>query len=244
VTRAGAVFARELRYVWRSPYRRSTLALAIVVGTFFGFSSSMFTGGPSHASAFTGCYAAAIFALGMGNALGYEGRALWLHHVVPGPSWPDWAGRIAATIGIGVVPALLASVAGAGISGGWDLLPPAIVTAVVVLAAMCAVASVLAVVFPYPMANVDANPFSSSLGGGLRAAVSALLLMVGALVLSLPIVALVISGTAGGWSPGLALATVAGLGYAPALAAAGAWAAGAIQDRRGPEILAVVAPRT
>jgi ABC-2 type transport system permease protein len=242
-TRAGAVYARELRYMWRSPYRRSTLALAVVGGTFFGFSSSAFTGGASSVGPFTGCYTAAIFALGMGNALGYEGRSLWLHHVVPGPVWPDWAGRIVAAVSVGMIPATVASVAGAAISGGWALLPVAIALAVVVLAALCAVAAILGTVFPYPMANVDANPFSSSMGGGLRAMASMLVLMIGSLALISPVLALVIAG-ASGWTPGLALGVIAGLGYAPALVAGGAWAAGAIQDRRGPEILAVVAPRT
>jgi hypothetical protein len=70
-----------------------------------------------------------------------------------------------------------------------------------------------------------------------------LVLMIGALMLTSPVLALIVAGLAG-WGPGLPLAVIVSLGYAPALAAGGAWAAGALHDRRAPEVLAVVAPRT
>jgi ABC-2 type transport system permease protein len=242
-SRGGAVYARELRYSWRSPYRRSMVAMALVVGSFFALSSSVFGGHGGGSGLFAGSYAAGLFALAAGNALGYEGRSLWLHHTVPGPAAADWAGRIAATITVGMLPVTLASVLSCALGGGWGYLPAALTIGLVVLAAMSAVAAVLSVVFPYPMPDVDSSPFSTSLGGGMRSLVSVAVLLAGTAVLTLPVLALAVAGRAG-WTPGLPLAAVAAPVWAFGLAAAGSRAAGALHDLRAPEVFAIVSPRS
>jgi ABC-2 type transport system permease protein len=108
---------------------------------------------------------------------------------------------------------------------------------------MSAAGAALGALFPYPMPDVDAHPFSTSLGGGVRATISVLVLVITSAVLCAPVTALGVAWLLG-WGPGGPLAAIAGLGYAPALVAAGAWAAGALHDRRAPEILAVVSPRS
>ncbi|MDQ1657617.1 MAG: type transport system permease protein [Cryptosporangiaceae bacterium] len=242
-SRGGAVYARELRYSWRSPYRRSMVAMALVMGSFFALSSSVFTGHGSGSGLFAGCYAAGLFALGAGNALGYEGRSLWLHHTVPGPAAADWAGRIAAPVTVGMVPVVLATALSCAFGSGWGYLPAALALGLVVLATMASLAAVLSVVFPYPMPDVDSSPFSTSLGGGMRSMISVAVLLGGTAVLTSPVLALAAAGRAG-WAPGLPLAVVAAPVWAFLAAAAGSRAAGAVHDRRAPEVFAIVSPRS
>jgi ABC-2 type transport system permease protein len=240
-TRAGAVFARELRYAWRSPYRRSSLALALVVGVFLGFAPGFVDNEVAGGAVFGGCWIAAAYAVSMANTLGYEGRSLWLHHVVPGSSLPDWGGRILAAVTIGAVPAVAVSTVGAASSGEWALLPAALGLTAVILGAECGVSAILGVLLPYPMPDADSNPFSTSSGGGVRAFLGVLAGFVMATVLGLPVIVLTIAGLAG-WTPGLALAGIVGLGYAPLLVAAAGWLAAKLHDQRAPEVLAIVAP--
>jgi ABC-2 type transport system permease protein len=213
------------------------------MGSFFALSSSVFTGHGSGSGLFAGCYAAGLFALGAGNALGYEGRSLWLHHTVPGPAAADWAGRIAATVTVGMVPVVLATALSCAFGSGWGYLPAALALGLVVLATMASLAAVLSVVFPYPMPDVDSSPFSTSLGGGMRSMISVAVLLGGTAVLTSPVLALAAAGRAG-WAPGLPLAVVAAPVWAFLAAAAGSRAAGAVHDRRAPEVFAIVSPRS
>jgi ABC-2 type transport system permease protein len=241
-TRGAAVFVREVRYAARSPYRRASIALGIVSGSFLGLSPMLLGGDPSGA-VFGGCWIAAIYAISFGNPLGYEGRSLWLHHAVPGRSSSDWAGRIAAALVIGAIPAALVSTAAAALTDRWALLPAALGLSVVILAVECGTGAILGIALPYAMPDVDANPFNTGSGGGVRAILALVVCGLSALVLGAPVIGLVALSLLG-WAPGSLLAGVVGLVYSPLLVFLASRAAGALHDRRAPEVLAVVAPRT
>jgi len=243
VTRGGAVAARELKYQWRDPRKRSAAGIALVVGLFLGVGPAAIAGdgglGPD--AVFAGCWVALFSATNAGNMLGYEGRALWLHLVVPGRSAPDLGGRVAAVVLLGAVPSVLTSTVLAAATGAWSRLPAAVALIAVLLGTGSAVAVLVSVHAPSALPEDPSNPFASTSGGSLRTTLFQLLGMAVQIVLSLPVAGLVLLGLRG-WPAALALAPVVGVGYGAVLAVWAVRLAGRVLDERGPELLAAVSP--
>lgn len=239
--RTGAVIARELRYAWRSPRRRSSVVLGVVVGMFVGLSTALFGGGVGTGAVFAGCWVAAILALGAANFLGQEGRSFWVHLTVPGDSTPDWLGRILACGIVGIVPSVVVSTIMAGVSGHWNALPGALGVIAVVLAAGAGVNAVVSVLVPYPMPESDSNPFAGNNGGGVGAVVGMMVGMGAIAVLCTPAIALAIVGALW-WTPATFLGLLVGAALVWPVVLGCAKVSAAVQRQRGPELLMAVTP--
>ena len=173
------------------------------------------------------------------NMLGMEGKATWINVAVSGRTRADWIGRLGAFYSAAVLPAVIASIIAAGLTHTWYRLPAGLALAVTVLGAALACDALESVILPYATPGDDDSAFSRTRGNWLLGLLGMGGCMVGTFAATLPIAAaLTLIGPDRPW-PDLGIG-IAAIVYTVAIMAGGAVLAGAIQDRRGPEILAVV----
>lgn len=239
----GAIFARESRYWWRDPRRRASLlsivmACAVVplVLGYFGPGEGWPSGFVTVISTLVGTMCGMLLA----NQLAYDGNANAAHLLSHVPGRVELRAR-AAAITVVAAPVQLAVIVFLGVVAP-DSLHPA--TALGILAgsygAAVAAAAVVSVLAPYPLPD-SPNPFAVNAGGSSAKGLLALVAMLAALVLAMPVI--VAGGFLNGPSGGPWVVLALGLGYGVVAAWLGTLIAGDVLDRRAPEILAAVTPR-
>ena len=238
--RAGAIAAKDLRYLVREPRRLiATLTgigvpvLAVVLGPV------VLSGGrPSHALVFLGCGAALLSALGAANRFGMDGSATWLLMATatsPRDARRDLLGGDLAQAVV-IMPVLVAlTVVLALVTGARSYAPPALGLAIALFTIGSALSGLLAVVAPYAVPPSQ-NAFSSgNAGQGCATGALTLAALVATAVACLPLLALLLPALhhpAWGWAL-LVVGPAYGMGVGALLRAEAArrWA------ERAPEVL-------
>ncbi|MGL5865212.1 MAG: hypothetical protein ACRCYX_04960 [Dermatophilaceae bacterium] len=229
---AATVAARRVR-AWYRDSRLVSVALRTVVLPVFFVAQAAVTGAGEFAGA--GVVTLAVIAgLTLMNDLAYDGPAWWVHVATGLRGWEDRLGRAAAaTVVFG--PVLVGTFAASVWLG---LLPDALGWAAVVGAAFPAslgLAVGVGAVLPGTAPRTGGNPFAATSGGAAQGCLTALVSLIGPVLLVVPVVVLVLAtdpGPAGEW-----LFVAVGSGYGAALLAAGVVLGGWWMDRRAPELL-------
>lgn len=241
--RAGAVAAKDLRYLVREPRRLVGMVTTTVVPVAAVVAPTLSTGGPGRGSVFVVCLVAMLAAVTAGNRFGLDGSATWLllaTATAERDARRDLAGGELA-VAIATVP-LVVVLGGvlAVVTDGVDLLPAALGTALGLLAVQVAISSVMAVRSAYPV-PVRGSGFGGGSGGqGCAAGLVVIVALLSGAGLCLPLLGLLVPALVTGapaW--GLALLVVGplyGLGVGVWLRrwAARYWSA------RAPEVLQTI----
>jgi ABC-2 type transport system permease protein len=245
--RAGAVAAKELRYAWRDPRRKTAWVSALVVGALVPLASVAGGGGLHRGAVFAVCSMAMFAGLQSFNSIGLDGAATWVNlttATLPGDLVADLAGKNLA-VALVAVPALgVVGLVLAVLSGGWLLLPLALAAAGCLLGVALGVGNVLSVRAPYAVPERPTGAFATTgAGQGCAIGVVALLGTVSVLALMVPPAAV----TLGLYAVSGRAALLPVLVLAPAYGAGVCWAgrrlaAGALLERM-PEVLAAVSPK-
>lgn len=232
-----AVVVRCLRYWRRDPrYLTSliaTLALPLVlVGLVVSGAVSSGTAALMVAPAIGG-----LLGWGLHNDVAYDGTAVWSHVAAGLAGTADRWGRAVAVLAWGLPLVVVASVGGVAVADRWDMLPGVLGCAVGLLGAGLGVSAVASAVYPYPVPEPGANPFSTPPGSGVRTMVGQMATSTATVLLSLPagvvfVLALVNDSAALSWT-----ALLLGLGVGGVALAVGARVGGRLFERRGPELL-------
>ncbi|BBH65354.1 hypothetical protein ACTI_20390 [Actinoplanes sp. OR16] len=235
-SRFGALMARETRYWWRETRRRAALITLAVAGVFLPISTAFGTDGAGAGG--LAVLVGAIAPIGLANQFGYEGSAYATNVLTGIPGRLEVHSRAAAHA-LFTVPMLVLVAVVTGFAAGNPSRVPA------TLGLLLATYGVgLALVLPISVAAAYAlpdptTPFALSSGGGISKALPSLGGMVGALLGSLPLVmAAYLLGPVWTW-----LGLFLGAAYGLAAYLLGAHLAGALLDRRTPELLAAVTTR-
>jgi ABC-2 type transport system permease protein len=230
--RLAALMARDMRYWWRDPRRRSTLISALMGAIAVPVVLTVTSGrlnlpfGLAVAGAFTGGVLA--------NQFGFDGSALAANLLAGVPGRIEVAARlIAATALFALV--LIGSAVAIGAVGPDGRVAQAIGAGFAAYGASAAVATILSVLLPYALPETY-NPFALGTGTGVLRGFAGLGPAVAGAGAATPIV---LGATALGPVLGLGLGLVLGGG----LLTAGGLIAGARLDERAPEVLAEVTPR-
>jgi ABC-2 type transport system permease protein len=176
----------------------------------------------------------------LANQFAYDGTAYAAHLLAHVPGRVELRAR-AAAIGLVAIPVQLAVVLVVTIlTGSFAQLPAAIGLLAAAFGASVAAAALLSVLAPYALPE-NTNPFSLNSAGGSAKGILTVVALTVTLIISAPVLvaSFLLADTTFGPSAVLGIGVLYGL----ALGWLGTVAAGAILDRRGPEILAAITPR-
>ncbi len=242
--RAGAVAAKDLRYLLREPRRSVALVTSALVPVLVVLGPLVAGGvGVPAGVVYAVCGVGLLMPLNVANRFGLDGTATWVL-VASGTDQRDarrdLLGGDLAVLVVAVPLLLVMTGALAAAGDGWRHAPAAVGLAVSLLLVGLGLAATVAVVAPFPVPPSQ-NAFS---GGGTGQGVASGLLSLSALaasaVVNLPLLALVVPAARGSSAASVALLVVGPLygllvGGALRRAAASLWA------RRAPEVLQVLA---
>lgn len=234
----GAVVGKELRTWARDVRRRVALLSTLVVGTITSVGPLLSgDGGPSP---FGGVYLVAFGALMAGNLYGMDGSAMWHTLVVPGAERVDVRGRQVAWLMIVAPVTLLLAILLPAVSDP-DTYPWVLGLAPALLGGGGGLVVVLSVYTAYPMPDRKASPFATGGGAGFGRGLLQVGITLLLAVVALPVVAVVLVGSAVG-VPAVSWLAVP-VGIAVGVLVFWWWGGIAIQRlvTRGPELLAKVA---
>jgi ABC-2 type transport system permease protein len=243
-TRFGALVSREVHYWWRETRRRASLITFTVVGVFLpvmvGIGSGDLSGarsGPLGVAGGSLIFVGVLAAVSLANQFGFEGNAYAANIVAGVPGRVELHSRVLGFT-VYLVPLLAVIAVVVGIVVGAPAGIPALLGTLAAAYGMG-----LAVVLPVSILGAYAlpdtsNPFAISSGAGLTKG----LLSFGALLAAgfgtLPVlVAAYLLSDAWTW-----VGLPVGLTYGLVAYLVGARLAGALLDRRMPELLAAVSP--
>jgi ABC-2 type transport system permease protein len=245
--RFAALMSRELRYWLRDPRRRasliSLLAASVVIPFAFTFGLN---GGPSQQSTgvsqgalvYSLMFAGAFVGLVLVNQFGNDGTAYALHMLTAVPGQIELAAR-ALAVGILAFPLLIAGTVTASLLSGHPAqIPAALGVGLCAFGISVGAAGITSVLAPYPMPDTN-NPFAMNTGrGGVKGLLS-LVSMFATWILTSPLgIAYALLPNAWTW-----ILLPVGIAYGLALSWLGTRLAGALLQRRAPEVLAAVTPK-
>lgn len=245
----GALVAREARYWWRDPRRRSSVITIAVIGVFVPFMVNLSTrGATDHGSpsgAFSPGFASslmlmvgAVAAVSLANQFGFDGTAYAAHLVVGVPGRAEVRARIAGFSLIMVPILILVATVFVIVLGNPGVLPLMFGGLAASYGTGVALNSLISVLAAYPLPETS-NPFALNTGAGFVKSILAFIALIGGLALAVPVsVAAALLPSALTW-----LVLPLGLGYGIGAALLGSLIAGEVLDRRAPELLAAVTPR-
>ncbi|MBN1173348.1 MAG: ABC transporter permease [Micromonosporaceae bacterium] len=233
-----AIVARDLRYFWRDPRWRASLASMIIVSLFLPVALVALPGdGGAAPLPMVILFVGTVMGLALANVFGSDGLAFATQLLAGVPGRVELRARCAS---LTLITAPLLVVAGVviGVAGGEGGDIPAVIgVGAAAFGASLAVGMFSAVFLPYPMPQTG-NPFAVSTGG---ATMRNLLVFVGigiAVGMTAPVIAVYyLLPAALSW-----VLLPLGLGWAIAAVLTGAYIAGDALDRRGPEVLQTIAP--
>jgi ABC-2 type transport system permease protein len=239
---AGAVIAKELRYQFRSPARRSMSITGLVTGVMLTVLQVIRQPGSHPSAIWLAPAAGAFMGLQSFNLLGHDGRSLWMETLAAPPGRIRLLGRSVSWALSTLAPTVVALVV-LGLTSGFRSAPAVLGCGVAFMFLIAAVAAPTSVVMPIPIPD-DANPFRRQApeGQGCLAGLRALVAMFVLGVMAAP-VAIGMLLLNDGRGPAQFALVVASLAYA-----IGAWWIGLgigarmLADRE-PEVLTLVAGR-
>ena len=198
-TRAGAMAAKEMRYMWRDPRRRASL-LSVVILLAFPVAGILM--GRTHSRELVLLAGAGGLALSLQavNQFGLDGPAFWMNVAAGGDPAADLRGKNLAIALPGAVLVAVEAVGLAVLSGGWTYLPAALFLGAAAMGVALGVANQASVLAPYPVTDTATNLWGNNTGC-LTALTGLLAMAVTGLLLG-PIVAAVAVSLAA-WRPGL-----------------------------------------
>jgi ABC-2 type transport system permease protein len=235
----GAIAARELRYWWRDPRRRSGLISILIGGAVMPIALTLARHGRgggvplSLAIAFS-CAAAAVI---LANQFGFDGTSYSVHLLAGVPGRTDLRAR-ATALALVQGPVLVAIAVVVGVASGvGGAVVPAIGTMSATFGTSLAIASVISVNVAYSIPD-STNALAVNSGSGGAKGFLALVGLLGALVVAAPVlIASVLLPSAWRW-----LVAPVGIGWGVGAVLLGTYIAGDMLHRRGPELLAAVTP--
>ncbi len=237
-----AALAKEWRYQWRSPMKRTQLVISTVMSVGFALLQVMRTGhaeiGPK--AVFAGFLGLMFMAGNAFNIIGFDSPSLWLEFVAAGRVGRTQLRARSLAFSVSVaVPTVAAVAAVAAVSGEWSEVGLAL--ALVPAAALCllGVGVFVSAWVPLPMADGD-NPFRRPSGAnGCSYGASIMGALVSVSVLFAPILVPAIVGD-GNWRYLLALS---GAAWGYAIWSLGLRLGDRILLRRGPDLIAGLSNR-
>lgn len=152
--------AKELRYLSRSPQRRSSLIISVVIGTVFALLQSMrfATGNPN---AVFGAVVAALFGVhATNNVLGADAASLWMEQTAGVRLKDQLVARSAAASPNLFIPVVLAAAVLAVMSGGWREFVVLVGASLALIGLPLGVGSVISVLAPFNQPD-STNPHSN-----------------------------------------------------------------------------------
>jgi ABC-2 type transport system permease protein len=241
VGRAGAVAAKDLRYLTRDPRRAIGQlvgalfpALAIVLGPAYGAGTT-----PPRWPVFAVCLVAVLSAMQGANRFGVDGTAVWMllsTWTSPKDARRDLLGGDVAALLVTVPLVLLVGAGTAALVDGWPYLPTALGLAGALMLVTSAGSGLIAVRAPFAVPDNPRNAFSSGAAGqGCAAGLVTMLLLVAAPLLCAPLLLLLPKALDDPtWAVALLLA---GPAYGAAVAVVVRRLAADQWSRRAPEVL-------
>ncbi|MEP7055367.1 MAG: hypothetical protein ABI912_08985 [Actinomycetota bacterium] len=211
-TAIGAIAAKDLRYMWRDPMRRT--ALLATSGPMSVTLVSVFASGNGnpHTVLFA-MVTATMFSIIALNQFGLDGAAYWMNVVAGNDPRRDLVGKNLAVAVVAMPATGVVAVVSAAITGGWVYVPLALLGGLAGCGAALGVANVVSVRAPAPQPENITNAWGGRGGGQSMAAgltqLAALLLV--AVVLA-PLGAF-IWFSAQNWTPGLFVAAPLSVAY-------------------------------
>ena len=212
--RAGAVAAKELRYIGRDPRRRMQLLSGFLVPlfAFIPLLANHQLRSPKSVLGVTGF----AFFLGLTalNQLGVDGRAYWMNVSAGNDPYDDLLGKNVAAALVTAAMLVFGAVALAAVAGGSAFLwlPLALALSAGVVGVQLGVGDVVSVRVPTPMPESPTNPWGQNTGQGCAAGFVGMLALGVEGLLLLPLAVLVAVGL-GPWPPALVIAAPAAVVY-------------------------------
>lgn len=231
-TPRGVIAARSLSYWGRDSRYHVALAVIPVVPVLM-VAALLVAGVPTEVIVWVPVPVMALF-LGWSvhNDLAHDSTAFWSHVSASTRGVDDRWGRLVPALLLGVPLVAVGSALTALVAGDVTILPGVAGLSACVLFVALGISSLVSAAFPYPAVHPGDSPFAQPQATNSGSAVQALSFLL-AIVLSLPIVAIVI------FEPGMPwLALGAGIGLGLVVLAAGVFWGGHLVNRRAPELLA------
>jgi ABC-2 type transport system permease protein len=161
----GAVAARELRYLVRSPRHKAKLLNTVLFGAGVPLFLALRAGSSlSDSAVLLSTVAGYLVILDANNQFGADGPATWLDVVAGNTTRALLIGKNVATTVLVLPVIALVGVLLAAVSGGWAFLPGAIVLAQAALASGLAAANVISIRYPIKVPDTR-NPWGGAGGG-------------------------------------------------------------------------------
>jgi ABC-2 type transport system permease protein len=180
--------SKELRYLARSPQRRSSLIISIVIGTVFALLQSMRYANANPSSVFGAAVAALFGVHATNNVLGTDASSLWMEQTAGARLRDQLSARSLAAAPNLVIPTILAAGVLAAMSGGWSEFMLVSICALTFIGVAMGVGVVVSVVAPFNQPDVG-NPYSNkrvTTGQGGLVSLLAVVGIVSLMVISLP----------------------------------------------------------
>jgi ABC-2 type transport system permease protein len=211
-TAVGAIAAKDLRYMWRDPMRRTAL-LATVGPASVTLFSAFASGGRNPRSVLFAMVTATMLSVVAINQFGLDGAAYWMNVVAGNDPHRDLVGKNLAVAVVAIPATAVVATITATITGGWAYIPLAVLGGVAGCGGALCVANIVSVRSPAPQPENMTNAWAGR-GGGQSMAAG--LTQMAALVLVAIILAplgIFIAFSALRWTPGLFIAGPLSVGY-------------------------------
>ena len=239
--RFGGLLAREIRYWWRDPRRRagliSLLAASVVVPLAFTLSSRS-AGGGELPLPVPVTFAGLFLGLMLANQFGNDGSAYALHLLVGVPGRAELVARALGVAVLTLPPLALGAAAAAVVGGSLAQLPAALGAGLAAFGVSVGVAGLTSVLAPHAMPD-STNPFALNSGSATaKGLLSLVSMLISAVLAAPPLVMYLLLPGAYRW-----LLLPVGALWGLVGGWIGSYAAGAVLDRRAPEVLYAVTPR-
>lgn len=195
--RAGAVAAKDLRYLLREPRRLvNTMTSVLVPLLAVGIGPVLLAGGrPPPWLVFAVCGIGLLGGFAGSNRFGLDGSATWVllsSATDPRDARRDLLGGDLAVVVVTVPVVVLGALGLAAVTGGWAYVAPALGVALALLAVAVAASGAVAVRAPFPV-PASSNAFSSgSAGQGCAAGALTFVCLAGVVLACLPLLALLV----------------------------------------------------
>ena len=211
-TPVGTVAAKDLRYLWRDPMRRSAVLATLGPAGITIFSSIASGAGDPRSVLFVMVTATMLSLIAL-NQFGLDGAAYWMNVVAGHDPRRDLLGKNLAVALVAIPATAVLAVVVAALTGGWAYIPLAIAGGAAGCGVTLGVANVVSIRAPAPQAENAANAWA---GGGGGQSMGVALTQFGSLLLVAVILAPLgafIVYSALRWTPGLFLAVPLSLAY-------------------------------
>jgi len=173
-----AAFGKEVRYLVRSPSRRSVLLLNGVMGTAFTLLQVLQGSNRPGGLVLIAPLAGLLFSLSaIDNQLGYDSAPLWMEVSAGGPRRALLLGRSAGWLPLVALPALPTALVVASFTGGWRYVPVAVALAIAGAGVPLGVGTVISMRAPFPVPDTG-KPFSNPYANTGRGCAVGLLVLV------------------------------------------------------------------